>query len=146
MPLPRVYGSAKCRDQLVTDLVHVSDDAVIAVVEYRRGLVGVHCDEHIRVNARDMVHRARDTEAQIQLWLYHNARLPNLKLYRKQFPVAHRTRSGKLSAQQPRKLAVFAQALVLHAVADANYRLARGDVQLGIKLARYALKKLRADL
>ena len=40
---------------LVTDLVHVADDAVVAVVEYRSGCVLVDGDEFLRVNAGDVI-------------------------------------------------------------------------------------------
>ena len=110
---------------MVADFVHISDDAVVAVVENGCGGILVDGDELFRVNAGDMVYSAGYAEAYVKLGLYHDARLPDLKLYGQKLSVAYRARSRKLAAEQLCKLLVLRQAFVLDAVSDADYRIAR---------------------
>lgn len=130
----------------VADFVHISDDAVVAVVENGCGGILVDGDELFRVNAGDMVYSAGYAEAYVKLGLYHDARLPDLKLYGQKLSVAYRARSRKLAAEQLCKLLVLRQALVLYAVSDADYRIARRYIKLRVKLVCLVLNKLCADL
>ena len=86
------------------------------------------------------------TEAYVQLRLYHHAGLADLQFIRQQLTVNDRARAGKLAAEQLCKLSLLIEALVLHAVADADYRLAACDVKLGVKVVGLVLQQLRADL
>lgn len=84
----------------VADLIHVADYAVGAVVEDRRIRIGVDGNDRVRIGkARDVVHGARYAEGDVQLWLYHNARLPDNELERQHAAVKHRPCAGKLSAE-----------------------------------------------
>ena len=93
-----------------------------------------------------MVYSAGYAEAYVKLGLYHDARLPDLKLYGQKLSVADRARSRKLAAEQLCKLLVLRQAFVLDAVSDADYRIARRYIKLRIKLVCLVLNKLCADL
>ena len=78
--IPDPYLFLELADHLVADLVHVPDYAVVAVVEDGGVRVLIDGDELARVDAGDVVHRARDAEADIELGLYHDAGLADLKL------------------------------------------------------------------
>ena len=98
-----------------------------------------------RVNAGDMVYSAGYAEAYVKLRLYHDARLPDLKLYGQKLSVAYRARSPSLppaALQAPCTSASFRP----DAVSDADYRIARRYIKLRIKLVCLVLNKLCADL
>ena len=100
-------------EHCVADLVHVTDYAVGAVVEYRRIGISVDGNDRVRVGkAGDVVHGARYAEGDVQLRLYHNAGLPDNELERQHAAVKNRPCAGKLSAQTLCKATVARQACV----------------------------------
>lgn len=131
---------------MVADFVHISDDAVVAVVENGCGGILVDGDELFRVNAGDMVDGAGYAEAYIELGLYHNTGLTDLKLIGEKLTVDHGSCTGKLAAEKLCKLSVFVKALVLYAVADADDSLAAADIELRIKFVCLVAEELSQDL
>ena len=136
---------SELRQHHIAHFIHISHNAVIAVVEDRSRSIRINSDELLCINTGDMVNRTGDAETDIQFGLDHNAGLAYLQFVRHKLTIHNRSCAGKLAAQKLCKLFVLGKALFLNGTAYADDRIAGRNVKLGVKLFRLMSEKQHTE-
>ena len=115
-------------DHFVTDLIHISHDTVITVIEDLGIRILIHSNKDIGIHTCGVVYRAGNTEADVKLSLDHDTGLADLQFVRQDAAVKQRSGAADLTAKQFCQDAVPLQMFgIFQTVADTDDAVSIGN-------------------